>query len=91
MTVTWILLNILTYCVIGLVTTFVIVVIHFYQAEKSGFKCIEWWKKHGDMINSGIDSPGVIFGLLLWPYRVYQAIKYTFPELYSMYDHYDNE
>lgn len=85
-----VLLNILVYCVIGLVTVFGVVTIHIYQAEKSGFKCIEWWKKHGDSFNLGVTLPALVFGLLIWPYRVYQAIN-TFPELYSMYERYDNE
>lgn len=91
MTVTWILLKVLEYCVIGLVTLFGVVIIHFYQAEKSGFKCIEWWNKHVDIISTDDISVDVIIGLLIWPYRIYQAIKYTFPELYSMYERYDNE
>jgi hypothetical protein len=86
-----VLLNVLVYCVIGLVTMLGVTIIHFYQAEKAGFKCFEWWEKHSDSFKSDITWPAIMIGLIVWPYRVYQAINYIFPEYYSMYERYDDE
>lgn len=84
LTILWIL----GYLLIGLVTIYVTVFIHFIKAEMNGYCCMDWWRENFDLPNTLSTNQGkyqFIIGMIIWPVRLYQFID-MIPELYQAYD-----
>ena len=88
------LVTLLLWMVIGFITICITGAIHFYLAERKGYKCVEYWYERrigSEHFNSYIrdcDLPiwlGCVLGLLIWPIKLYQTIN-EFDYYYEQYE-----
>lgn len=83
-------LQLLFWMVLGIITAFVVSVIHLVRAESKGYNALEWWDEHSSdlfkMYTPFDYTIKCIFGLVIWPIRILSFLMITIPELYKHYE-----
>lgn len=82
-----IILKLLAWMIMGFITIYATVLIHFIVAERGEYDPGEWWSKHTPELLGEMNYIWLrfIFGLIIWPIRVIQFCM-SIPWLYEQYE-----
>lgn len=81
-----IILKLVLWMVLGWITIFMVVLIHTIRAYMKGYNALDWLaKNYADPMDTPNEVLSFIFGLIVWPVRLYTFIR-QIPWLYTQYE-----
>ena len=74
------------YLLTGVITMTVVVCSHLYKAEKDGYEAMKWWEENRTTFLGEPTGSGFIWGLVIWPKRVYTAVTKIIPTAMKQFE-----
>lgn len=81
-----IILKLVLWMVLGWITIFTVLLVHVIRAHLKGYNALDWLSEnYTDPISTPNGVLRFIFGLIIWPVRLYTFIR-QIPWLYTQYE-----
>ena len=81
-----IILKLVLWMTLGCITIFTVLLVHVIRAHMKGYNALDWLAENcADPMDTPKEVLRFIFGLIIWPVRLYTFIR-QIPWLYTQYE-----